>query len=763
MSRRAMMLTIVGVSGVSSASAQNWAELGPAPIRDPSAMNWTGRMSSVAASPTNPSLYYAGGADAGLWRSTDAGASWTPLSNSWVTTAVGCIAIDPTNEQVIYVGTGEAEFANHSRYGLGIYKTTDGGNTWAQLAESTFAGRCISTIVVDHANPQVVYAAVTPAGGFPALAAAKDHPQRTGPLGVFKSLDGGVTWGHVDTLVDLSVTDLVMDPSNAQTLYAGVGHIFGSALNGVYKTTNGGTTWTRMGAGLPAVSLFGRIGLAIAPSSPQRVFALIARPSDGTGGGASNLGGFTSANGAASWTGAGSVDQSTYGWFLNVASVNPANANQVFYGGLQMTRFTIGGGSATVTPPHVDIHALAWDAAGRLLSGDDGGVHRTSNLGMNWEHLNNGMGSIQFYAGVSTSGATPEFVIGGAQDNGSSIRFGPGPADWEHVFGGDGGWTQFTGTFPTPSAMFVEAQGTGGIARSIDGGETFSAFGTGLSGRNCFLPPYLIDPSDPNRLLYGTHRVNERIGTNPWAAISPDLTDGAGAIRTLAICQSNSQYVYAATNDGNVQRSSDGGHTFTQVRDNVPGWPRTTREIFVNPWDGTEVWLAVAAFGTEQILRSTDAGANWVAMDAGLMDVPVNSVAVDYATSPPTIFAGTDRGVWRSDDDGASFRRHGCGLPEGMSVIDVRVEETGPLAPSLFIATQGRGAWRVSLIDPADWDRNRIVNSTDVGEFINDWFEDQALGTLITDFNGDGVSNSVDVSDFINAWFFAQAGIPYCG
>jgi len=121
--------------------------------------------------------------------------------------------------------------------------------------------------------------------------------------------------------------------------------------------------------------------------------------------------------------------------------------------------------------------------------------------------------------------------------------------------------------------------------------------------------------------------------------------------------------------------------------------------------------------------------------------------------------------VWRSDDNGASYRRHGCGSPEGMSVIDVRVETdtTGePGGPILFIGTQGRGAWRVSLIDPADWDRNRLVNSTDVSNFINDWFEDQNEGTLETDFNRDGVVNSTDVSEFINAWFAAQAGDPYC-
>jgi len=754
---------VAAACACAGAVAQEWTELGPAPIRTPGSLNWTGRIAAVVCSPTNPSLYYAGGADAGFWRSTDAGVTWTTLSDAWPTTAVGCIALDPSDEQIIYVGTGEANFANHSRYGLGIMKSTDGGDTWAHIAEPAFAGRCLSTIVVDHADAQTLYAAVTRAGGFPQLAAAKGHPQREGPLGVFKSTDAGVSWTRLEGFPDLAATSLVMDPTNSQVLYAAVGHIFGDALNGIYKSTDAGANWTRLTTGLPG-NPFGRISLAIAPSNPQRLFALIARPSDGTGGGASNLGGYSTSDGGASWSSAGSVDQATYGWYLSVASVNPANSNQVFYGGLQLSRVILPGGNrVTVTPPHVDIHALAWDASGRLVVGDDGGIHRTANLGSSWQHLNTGLGTIQFYAGVSSSPAFPDFVLGGAQDNGTSLRFGPGAADWEHVFGGDGGWTQFAGTFPTPSVMFVESQGTAALARSTDGGETFSSFGTGISGRNCFLPPYLIDPNNPNRLLYGTHRVHERIGADPWTVISPDLSDGGvGAIRTLAIAPADSNYVYAATNDGNVQRSTDSGHTFTLIRDNVPGWPRVTRELFVSPMDPQEVWLAVAAFGADQVLRSTDAGANWQAMDAGLVDVPVNAVAIDYDAAPPAIFLGTDRGVWRSDDAGVSYRRHGCGLPVGVCVIDLRVEPLAVGGPRLFIATQGRGAWAVPLLDASDWDANREINSTDVSEFINDWFMDQSAGTLVTDFNHDGVVNSTDVSEFINAWFAAQAGEPYC-
>src|SRR5690348_7361968 len=174
------------------AGAQTLQELGPAPTDGFGGA--TGRVCAVACSATNPNLYYAAGADGGVWRSDNAGATWTPKTDFQLTTAMGALALDPTNDQVIYAGTGEANFANHSRPGEGILKSTDGGTTWQLLARPTFSGRCFSRLIIDPSNPQILYAAVTHAGGFPQLAAAKGHPDATGPVGVFKSTNSGVTW-----------------------------------------------------------------------------------------------------------------------------------------------------------------------------------------------------------------------------------------------------------------------------------------------------------------------------------------------------------------------------------------------------------------------------------------------------------------------------------------------------------------------------------------------------------------------------------------
>src|SRR5262249_32865274 len=163
-------------------------------------------------------------------------------------------------------------------------KSTDGGSTWTQLAEGVFAGRCFARIVISPANPQTVFAAITPAGGFPALAAAKGHPQRNGPVGIFRSLDGRQTWAPLTNgLPNLAGTDVAMDPGNASILYAGIGHIFGATDNGIYKSINGGDTWTKLAGGLPTATI-GRISLTIAPSNPQRLYTLIAHSSDASGG-----------------------------------------------------------------------------------------------------------------------------------------------------------------------------------------------------------------------------------------------------------------------------------------------------------------------------------------------------------------------------------------------------------------------------------------------------------------------------------------------
>lgn len=685
------LLLVPSVALVALSSAQTWKELGPSPISG----GFNGRVSAIGVSATNANLYYIGGADGGVWKTTDAGATWQSVSDSAPTTAIGAIAVDPTDDKVVYAGTGEANYANHSRYGLGLLKTTNGGSTWTLLATNTFAGRTFSQIVIDPSNTKILYASIAAAGGFPEKAAAKGHPQKDGPYGVFKSVDGGETWIQLTTgLPNQAATDIALVRSKPDTLFAAIGRPFGAAENGLYRSTDAGAIWSKLAGGLPTNNL-GRISVATAPSDANRVYALIANRCDASGGGASTLGAYKSVTGGDSWTSipVGSF-QATYGWFLNAVGVQPTNADTAVFAGFDLLRTTNGGTSfSTITPQHVDMHAIAWDASGRLLVGCDGGFFRSSNNGSTWTNFNTGLGICQFYAGISTSPADKNLLLGGLQDNGTAQRSGD-TMNWGNFIGGDGGYTAIDQLLP--SREFGQYQGAGNLYRSTNSGGSFNYAGNGINAdRSAFFSPIEIDPTTSARILLGTYRLYRSTnGGTSWSPISGDLTNGSGGIRALAISKSKPNTVWVATTDGNISSSIDGGVTFTKRLTGIPGWPRVTREITIDPTDDKVVYLAVSNFGTDQIRRTVDGGQTWRALDGDLPDIPVNVVVVARLGSKKFLYAGTDDGVYRSTDEGTHWSRYGYGLPY-CAVIDIKVD---PSRNRLVIGTQGRGAWEAPLI-----------------------------------------------------------------
>lgn len=742
-----VMLTSCSAAIAQAPIGPSWTAWGPQPINN---VEYAGRVSAIVCSPTDPEKYLVAGADGGIWRRRSANPSWVPLTDQMPTTAIGALAMDPVDEDVIYAGTGEANYAYHSRFGMGVYKTIDGGDTWVHLAESTFAGRCFSRIVVDWSNPSRLFAAVAPAGGFlPPRSAAKGHPQRNGPVGIFRSDDGGVSWSQVSGgLPSLAGTDIAIDPTDSQRLYACIGDIFGHPDNGIYRSTDGGQAWTRLAGGLPTTDV-GRISIAVAPSMPSRLYAAVTQVATSTGGSASLRGVYRSDNGGDGWTQRPvSNYMATFGWYLNVVTVQPTNPNVVVVGGVSAHRSVDGGSTwTTVTPPHVDLHAAAWDAAGRLIVGDDGGVHRSTNLGSSWTHLNGGLGLIQFYAGLSLDPANDDVLYGGTQDNGTNKRLGPG--NWIHIFGGDGGVTAVNPA--NPEIVFCEFQGTGSLYRSTNAGASFNLSRTGisLSDRNCFLPPYEIDPTNPQRMVYGTHRVYQSVsGGQSWTPISGDLTATAtGAIHSIAIAPSNPQTIWVTTNDGNVQVTFNGGGNWSLVRQGLPGWYRVMRQVFVSPTNHLTAYLAASAFGVDQVLRTGNGGQTWSALDGDLPDLPVNVVAADVRSTVSVVYLGTEIGVYRSLDDGVKWHRYGQGLPNG-PVIDLRLD---PARNRLLAATQGRGAWLIDVWVPGDINGDGSIGNADIGPFVDALLDQAANAAWIirSDINADGVPDGLDVSPFV--------------
>lgn len=694
--------------GSGGVGAHAWHPLGPAPIAD---VGYTGRIAGLAVSATRPGSYVVAAATGGIWRTESGGESWQPLGDHLPTLALGSIAFDPSDERVIYVGSGEGHNAYHSPYGLGLYKSTDGGQSWRVLAPETFAGRAISRLAVSPVDPLSVWATVTPAGGsFGNYEAAKGHPDRAGPVGLFHSTDGGETWSHrVGTVPAIPASQVLFDPRNPQHLYVCFSDPFGDDANGVYQSRDGGATFRRI---LALNTFFGRTEIAFSDSGVPRIYALTSRSvfSIFDWGGFTPFGGQTLSVFRIDLDAAGQVVafagsqpgniQGAQGIYNAAVAIHPADPQTVFLAGVQMIRSTDGGATwVQVTPPHPDVHQLAWDAAGRLVAATDGGVYRTSDLGESWETLNRNLGTVQFYPGLSVDSGTRGTIAAGTQDNGVLLSSDSGKS-WRLAILADGGYTAFTPA--DPDVVYVEYQGAGNLFRSDDGGLSFQLLDLGIDpflDVTAFQAPYQVDPTHPTRLLYATGRIFESTDLgDTWTPISVDITGGdlnsqLFAIRSLAIAPSNGQTVYATTNNQRLLVSTDGGATWSLTREGVDHWPRITRQIAVDPLDDATAYVAEAEFGGDGVLVTRDRGQTWTSIRGNLPDVPVNTVAVYHDGARRVVLAGTDRGVLATDDEGATWSPYGHGIPAA-PVMDLVVDQP---RHRLLAGTLGRGVWWTGL------------------------------------------------------------------
>ena len=687
-------LVLVAMASGAAAAAPKWQELGPAPVGD----GFTGRVAALALSRRDPDAYFAASASGGVWQSLDGGQSWSPRTDRLPTTALGAIAFDTRDERIVYAGSGEANYAYHSLYGAGLYKSTDGGRTFRVLAGKTFEGLAFSRLAV--APNGTLWAAVSRAGGTAdGFEGARQHPRRNAPMGLFVSTDKGNRWRLVrNGLPDLPAADVDIDPRDPNRIFVTASDVFGDGGNGVYLSTDGGGSFREV-LGVDG-STIGRIALAIAPSDPDRVYAIASRPSGReTPGGFTPVGDvtlalFASTDGGLNWRstdpGAFMGDQGVYDLAIAVA---PQDPRIVFLGGVQVLRSTDGGATfGNVTPPHVDIHDLDFDAAGRLVAAGDGGVFRSNDLGRSWETLNGGLGAVQYYAGLAVSAASTDFIAVGSQDNGTHVRRRNGR--WDQVFGGDGGWV--AAQPDDPNEFVVQFQGTGNVFLTTDGGLSFTSLRGGIDAgdRTAFQAPLLLAPD--NALFYAAQRLYVSDGSNgPFRPISDDLTTGPPwAIRSLAVAPSDAGTFYATTNEGGVLVSADRGATWTQVLSDIAGWPRIMRQVAIDPTDADVAAVVDGGFGGARVLLTRDHGVNWTEVGRRLPDLPIFAVAIHRSADRRQIFVGTDRGVYATANDGGSWVAYGVGLPNA-PVHDVVVDA---IHGRVLVATLGRGVWTCPLV-----------------------------------------------------------------
>ena len=659
-----------------SAVTSVWSSIGPTPTTGGFFSPVTGRITTIAVDPSDATgnTVLIGGAMGGIWRTTNAGLSWTAVGDQNASLAMGSIAFAPSNSSVVYAGTGESESIGFDiYYGAGVLKSTDGGLHWTQTC--TFASpTCPFIGPYDDITPfgfftlggtRITYVAVNPSNAHMVLVGAQTQFSQGPTEGVYCSDDDGSTWNNI--LPD-QLSSFVGFASST-VAYAALGNPFGSSPNapngnGIYKATSIGSTCSTIhfsrltSTGLPVQSSMGRIDLGIAPSdtSGNTVYASIA---DATTSSTTNLGVYVTANGGTNWTLTSAPDICQHQcWYDNVVKVDPNDKSTAFFGGgavvdssgnyswVVRTRNggstwssvipNLPGGSASL--PHVDNHAIAFvklpSGKVRMYLGNDGGIWSTDDAeasAIAWTNLNNPSLSLtQFYPSISINASSPVFAFGGTQDN-ASQNYQSGLSWVDNQLCGDGASTAVD--FAIPSTVYIGCATGAPINASYQNG-ALGTFFPAVKGINSadfasFIPPLAADPVAANTLYYGTTKVYQSTDAgNTWMAISNDLVYGPNGLWLNSIVSANSSVVYAAANNGQVFVATNVGAgtfaNFVQVggQGNLP--PREVSAVVADTTDatGNTAYATFSGFSfvssalgvndpTGHIFKTTDAGNTW--------------------------------------------------------------------------------------------------------------------------------------------------------
>jgi hypothetical protein len=688
--------------GARKAASAAWTLAGP--------RNIGGRITDIVADPANPSVVWAGAASGGVWKSIDAGASWAPVFDGYGSLSIGALAMSPSDPAVVYAGTGEANPGGGSvAYGGdGVWKTTDGGATWESLGlvESRYIGR----IAIDPVDPSRLF-----------VAATGDLFSKNAERGLYRSTDAGATWTLVHFVSDSTgCIDVAIDPSNPSRVFAAMWERirepstrrYGGVTSGIWRSEDGGDTWTLLTAGLPAASTRpGRIGIAVAPSSPATVYAIYA---DEVG---VFAGFYRSTDSGASWTRRsdsalvnGSF-YSTYGWWFGRIWVHPTDAQTVWADGLDLYKTTAGGDGCTDvnSTMHVDHHAqwIQPSNPNMIWRGNDGGMYRSTNGGTSWTHVVT-IPNSQFYT-CEAHLLEPLRAYGGLQDNGTWRAPVAGGLDWQELpVGGDGFVVNVD--INSTSRIYAESQ-YGALRRSTNGGSTFSSAMSGISGadRKNWNTPVVMDPSSfgapQTTLYYGANRLYRSTNNAAsWSLASGDLSDGVpgtngvtyGTITTIAVAPSSAQTIYAGTDDANVWVTTNGGANWTKIDGDLP--ERWVTRVAVDPNDAAVAYATLSGFRQDDplahVFRTTNRGATWSDISSNLPDAPANDIAVDPLDTS-RLYVATDVGVFYTRDAGVLWLPLGSGIADGCVVTDLDHIAVDP--PLLYAATYGRSMYYIDI------------------------------------------------------------------
>jgi len=630
-----------------------WSSLGPTTGFYFNYSNISSRITTVKYDPNNGNIIYIGAAFGGVWKSTNAGATWTPKTDNEVSMSSGSIAIDPANSDIIYYGTGEATYSGASYYGRGILKSTNGGDSWVNYTSGLNSTTYTSRIAIRPNNSNQLLAAM-------------------GTGGLYRSTNAGVSWS---LLVSGRCDDIVFSPTGDTAYITGSG-------TGYRVSVNGGVSFIANAA----LTMGVRNHIAICRTSPNILYCSIYTTSisvyKSTDAGAtfSQIVNGQDFNGGQAW----------YDFYIHV---NPSDPNYAYIGSIDVWRTTnggatnftnitngYGGGNVHVDQHNAEFHPTDPD---QMLCVNDGGIWKSTNRGTSWINQNTNQTLTQFYR-IASDPSNPFQILGGTQDNGTQRTLGT--LNWTAAYGGDGGEVCFHAL--NNSYILGETQNNG-VFRSTNGGASFSSAASGLSGNAAWVGPILSHPDSAT--IFYTARSLVFKSTNrgsSWFSISSGTS---GVIREMAISRSSSNIMYASSGS-TIYRSTNRGYSFSSVTTGLPG--RTITSINIHPDSSQVAVITYSGFGTGHIYKTTNGGISWSNISSNLPDSPANDAFIYYpGNSTSTYYTASDVGVFVSRNYGQTWTELASGLPNTVAIHMDYHQATNKLR----IGTHGRGVYEIQL------------------------------------------------------------------
>ena len=622
-----------------------WKPLGPSDAVGGTNM---GRVNCIEFDPKNAKIIYLCGADGGIWKSTNSGATWSPKFDFQPTLSVGDIAVDQKNTKVLYVATSDSFGYNvpfwGGTYSVGVMKSKNGGTTWTPTGLNWTVGqnRTIRRLVMHPTDPKILLAATS--------------------AGLYRTDNGGVTWTQI---LPASTYDVEFQQNNGAIVYA--------TTNQVLKSTNAGASFSPLSASCAG----SRYNIEIARSNPNVLYTLC---TNGTVQKSTDAG--------ATWATVTAPGVSLYGYYDNVLAVSPVSDKIVYVAGFNIKRSADGGNTWSNVPVavHPDNHAIKFapGSSSTLFSGNDGGLFKSTNSGSTWTSLNKGLAITQFYR-IGISRTNPNIMVAGAQDNGN-MKYASG--SFTNITNADGmqGFIDWSNS----NVIYAGIQ-YGGFYRSTNGGTTFTNVSTPASG--AWVAPWCQDPAVATTLYAGTDKVYKSVdqGTT-WVAASGALA-GIAQFTVLKVAQSDTQVLYAGSGT-KLYRTTNGGGAWTDITSGLPVATNFLTHVAIND---TNPDIAYATFSGyvagEKVYRTLNGGGSWTNISGTLPNMPVNTIAYQKSTHN-AVYIGTDAGVYYRNEQLPDWVPYKFGLPN-VIVDDLQIHYGTKM---ISAGTYGRGIWQAPLL-----------------------------------------------------------------